>query len=277
MDPQIKKQDGTLPNPTWTVCVNTCDISDLEDATVAHMVQAVRDAYGETEIRKMATEADSQVANSFDVSSIIAAFRAGLPDPEEEKNKPAQLRNYRSETCELFAREVLRIVHNISTPGALNATKGNGSQPMLGFDGWGLFDQSNGNWALVLFQVKGSDDANSPPSVAQTLVSECLAITPTDSKVNRAISAQLIRVKGTDDALPLLKMLQTLGERKTIDIMVAPIIVRGSVSPQIQDLQPIKDAHAGFGKVITTGMTIGVGAPLEEFGKLVMIKAREAV
>lgn len=258
---------------SWTVCVNECDFSATDDATVAHMAQAVRDAYGESEIVEMLIP-DSDVADAFDVKLVLAGFRKGLPDPEDEKTKPINLRNYRSETCEFFARETLKIIHKIETPGALHAGKGNAMQPLLGFDGWGLKLTDTGDAALVLIQVKGSDDGASPPQVAAELANECLRIAPQTDKLARAISAALMRVKGTAFVEPLLRMLEQLGAEKSINLVVAPVVVRGQVEAKMTDLKPVRDAHPHFGPVVTMGMSVAIGAPLEPFGKTVMSKAR---
>lgn len=237
------------------------------------MVQAVRDAYGEGEILEMLIP-DTDVAEAFDVKLVLAGFRKGLPNPDEEQTKPLNLRNYRSETCEFFARETLNIIHKIDTPGALHACKGNAMQPLLGFDGWGLKLTDTGEWALVLIQVKGSDDGASPPKAATDLADECLLIAPQTDKLSRAISAALMRVKGTSFSEPLLRMLQSLGDEKPINLIVAPVVVRGHIEAKMTDLQPVRDVHPKFGSVVTMGMSVAIGAPLEPFGKTVMSKAR---
>ncbi len=261
---------------SWTVCVNVCDLSDADDATLAHMVQAVRDAYGEQQIRQEVMTPDPAVAELFDLDAIIAGFRLGLPDPSAEATKPANLRNYRSETSEFFARETLQIIFNIDTPPTLHACKGNALQPLLGYDGWGLLDSGSGKKALVLIQVKGSDDKTSPPQVSQALAAECALIKQDTDKLARALSASLMCVRGTPLAAHLLHMLEQVGKGMLPELIVAPVIVRGNVPAQMSDLEPIRLAAGSYLPVLAKGVTVTLGASLETFGREVMSRARQA-
>jgi hypothetical protein len=69
-------------------------------------------------------------------------------------------------------------------------------------------------------------------------------------------------------------MLQSLGDEKPINLIVAPVVVRGHIEAKMTDLQPVRDVHPKFGSVVTMGMSVAIGAPLEPFGKTVMSKAR---
>src|SRR5690606_5588028 len=119
-------------------------------------------------------------------------FRSSLPNPQDEATKPKNLRTYRSETAEFFAREVLRMVSDVTTPPTLHACKGNALQPLLGYDGWGISGMAAGDPRLVLIQVKGSDEAKSPPAVVNELLEECSRIPLEHNKLCRALSACLL-------------------------------------------------------------------------------------
>jgi hypothetical protein len=257
----------------WLVCSNQCDITDVDDPTVSHMVQVVRDAYGEAEILQALT-VDPDVESMFDVRDVLAGFRLGLPDPLADEKKPANFRISRSETAEFFARETLRMVAAVATPPSLHACKGNAMQPMLGYDGWGIVEQPVGQKALVLIQVKGSDDDNCPPAVAHELVAECKAVAIAPERLSRAIAACFMRVQDLPIGKLLLGMLEKLGSGELPAIVVAPVIVRGHISPKIGDLDPLKLNVGQFGPISALGISVGVGAPLHDFGRLVMQRAR---
>lgn len=271
------EQDKEDVGHRWTVCINICELQNADDPTVAHMVAAVRDAYGENEIlaEVAAIEADPAVAQSFDIASIIAGFRRGLPSPDEEAKKPENLRNYRSETSEFVARETLRLVFSVTTPPTLHATKGNALQPLLGYDGWGLLTGTGNAAALVLIQVKGSDEDASPPAVATQLAGECQRVATEIDKLAHALSACLLRVKTTPLAGHLLKMLEAVGRNELPAMVVAPVIVRGHVTAQMSDLQPLKDSLSTQDRPVALGVSITVGAPLEKLGYEVMSRARQ--
>jgi len=277
LKPRIVDQDEGTAGHKWTVCINICELQNAADPTVAHMVDAVRDAYGENEIlaEVAAIEADPAVAQSFDIASIIAGFRRGLPSPDDEANKPENLRNYRSETSEFVARETLKLVFNVTTPPTLHATKGNALQPLLGYDGWGLLTGTDSAPALVLIQVKGSDEDVSPPAVATQLVGECRRVVTEVDKLAHALSACLLRVRTTPLAGHLLKMLEAVGRNELPAMVVAPVIVRGHVTAQMSDLQPLKDSLSTQNHPIALGVSITIGAPLEKLGYAVMSKARQ--
>ncbi|WP_287496925.1 hypothetical protein [Pandoraea sp. CB10b_02] len=277
MKPQIVEREQEHAGHQWTVCINICDLHNVDDPTVAHMVAAVRDAYGEGEIlAELADiEADPAVARTFDVESILAGFRRGLPAPDAEAGKPANLRNYRSETSEFVARETLRIVFDVTTPPTLHATKGNALQPLLGYDGWGLLTDEDSPTALVLIQVKGSDDHASPPAVAEELAAECQRAATEIDKLAHALSACLLRVKGTPLAVHLLEMLEAVGRDELPAMVVAPVVVRGQVTAQMSDLQPLKALLSTQAHPVALGVSITIGAPLERLGYEVMSRARQ--
>jgi hypothetical protein len=275
LNPKVIERNKGPGEHEWIVCTNECDIESDADPTVAHMVQAIRDAYGESEIISELS-VDPDVVAAFDLQDVLAGLRRSLPNPDAESGKPANLRTYRSETAEFFARETLRMVSDVETPPSLHACKGNAMQPLLGFDGWGLTATSLGPQALVLIQVKGSDDPACPPAVATQLVSECSDVPMDLDKLARALTACAVRVKGTAIFAKLIGMLETLGSGALPPIVVAAVIVRGSVVPQMSDLQPLVTAVTSFGSILILGMSISIGAPLDAFGKFVMQKAREA-
>lgn len=280
MKPQIHDKRCDDDGHTWMVCRNSCDLRDVSDPTLLHMVQAVRDAYGESEITSVVDEmsklADADVANRFDIEAIIKGFRSSLPNPQDETSKPQNLRTYRSETAEFFAREVLRMFSDVTTPPTLHACKGNALQPLLGYDGWGISGMAAGSPKLVLIQVKGSDEAKSPPAVVNELLEECLRIPLEHNKLCRALSACLLRTQSHPVAPHVALMLQSLGKNQSIHTVVAPVIVRGAVSAEMSDLAPLQCDQLKSSGSSVIAITAAVGAPLEEFGRVVMMMARDA-
>src|SRR6266576_805191 len=141
----------------WAVLGCTCDPGDNADPLLVVTVAGVREAYGEAELRAIA-EPDPLVANTYDLTAILAAFRRSLPDPTAEGAKPLSLRNYRSETAEVVARHALTAAFGVDFPASPQLGKTNPNQPILGFDGWGLLSLADGGWAFVLVLVKGTED-----------------------------------------------------------------------------------------------------------------------
>lgn len=275
-------QDG---DHQWAVVVEQCDPTNTDDSLVLFTAQAIRDAYGEQEIQAMAEEvmllqlpepADVVTAH-FSLDDLLASFREGLPDPDAEGKKPAPLSNYRSETAEILAREALKRVFNMATPPSLHATKGNRNQPILGFDGWTLMVLECGSLSLVLVQVKATDDQKRPPGEAEKLIAECSSAPLDIQKLKGFISACTIRCKGTDFAKTLMELLVELRQKNKLEnIVVAPVIIRGLVSANHDDLASLKSAVANFGGARSRGMSISVGANLNDFGKIAMNKARQS-
>lgn len=267
----------------WAVVQETCDLSDGKDRMLLHAVAAIRNAYGEQEIREMAENAPLEVpapadgvAGTFPVELLMSAFRSSLPDPAAEGNKPGQLTNYRSETTELLARAALAVVFGFDVPPALHATKGNRNQPILGFDGWTVMRATDGNLALVLLQVKGTEDATRPPSVAAELVTECEHAVTDFGKLKGFLMACLVRCKGTVFQEPLMNMIIELErEDRIANTILAPVIVRGSHESHIDDLSTLRGATVSFLHARARGMTVSLGAELTAFGRMAMTRARQ--
>src|SRR5262249_36570053 len=97
----------------WAVLIAACDLKTADDPFVTSVVQAVRDAYGESQLRESISP-DSAVAARFNLTKIVTAFRSGLPNPAAEGAKPEQLTNSRSETVEVIGREALRVAHDVA-------------------------------------------------------------------------------------------------------------------------------------------------------------------
>lgn len=269
----------------WAVVMEQCDPSNPTDALLVLTAQAIRNAYGEQELKEIADEAfllqlpepADAVLSQFSLGDLLASFRGGLPNPEAEGNKPAQLSNYRSETAEILAREALSRVFNMITPPSLHAVKGNRNQPILGFDGWTLMALGCGNLALVLIQVKATDDKSRPPSEAAKLITECSKAPVDIEKLKGFVSACVIRCKGTPFDKILIKMLADLHRENSVkNIIVAPVIIRGVVEADHRDLSTLKSATEKFVGASTRGMSLSVGANLNDFGKMAMNMARQS-
>jgi hypothetical protein len=267
----------------WAVVLEACDLDVVDDGMLRHAVDAIRKAYGELEIRDLAENEPllsvpdpADGIGGFETDHLINAFRSSLPDPEAEGEKPTHLTNYRSETTEIIAREALSVVFDMATPPALHATKGNRNQPILGFDGWSVMNLSTGEVALVLIQVKGTDDTKRPPSQAEKLLVECGKATTEVGKLKGFLVACALRCKGTDFCEPLLNMLVELEKTsKVANLRVAPVIIRGLVAADIEDLKSLREAKTTFGHAKARGMSLSIGANLNDFGRKAMDAARQ--
>lgn len=268
----------------WAVVIEACDLEDLNDGMLKHAVTAIRDAYGEAELKAMAAEAPLQdvpdaadgVSSTFATDHLLRAFRSSLPNPDAEGNKPEHLKNYRAETAELLAREALNVVYAMATPPALHATKGNRNQPILGFDGWSVMDRSSGELALVLLQVKATDDEKRPPGEAAKLIVECGRVSTDVEKLKGFLMACIFRCKGTPFATALMNMVVELETTSKItNTVVAPVLIRGLVAADLEDLTSLRGAAGTFQHAKARGLSLSIGANLTAFGRKVMERARQ--
>lgn len=277
------KEDG---EHQWAVVRESCDLSDLNDTLLAFTAQAIRNAYGEEELKAMAEDAVSllelptpadTVSSHFSLDDLLMAFRSSLPNPSAEGLKPAPLSNYRSETAEILAREALSHVFKMATPPSLHATKGNRNQPVLGFDGWSVMSLGNGALALVLIQVKATDDIKRPPGEAKKLIGECSKAPVEIERLKGFLSACAVRCKGTTFTAPLLSMLaQIQNDNSAKDLIVAPVIIRGMVTSHHDDLSSLVAAKSSFAGAKSRGLSLSIGADLNDFGRRAMNLARQS-
>jgi hypothetical protein len=72
-----------------------------------------------------------------------------------------------------------------------------------------------------------------------------------------------------------MRMLEELGNNQLPNMYVAPAIVRGITTSDINDLQPIRQAASDYTPAIGRGLSVSIGVKLEDFGRTVMQKARE--
>ncbi|UIY40814.1 hypothetical protein [Methylobacterium radiotolerans] len=270
---------------SWAIATEACNLSNPDDALLVFAAQAIRDAYGEAELKALAEDAQTLmelpepaegVDVDFDLQNLLAGFREALPNPDNEGNKPPQLTNYRSETAEILAREALRFIFGIVAPPSLHATKGNRNQPILGFDGWSVMKLDDGDIALVLLQVKATDDKKRPPGEAATLIEECRKATVDLEKLKSYLSACIIRCKGTEFAWPLMVMLSKAQKTKEAGkLIVAPVIIRGQVEADHNDLHSLRNATHIFAPALARGVSLSIGAELGAFGAQAMKMARQ--
>jgi hypothetical protein len=267
----------------WAVVLETCDIADDDDRFLLHAADAIRIAYGEEELRAMAENAGllsapdpaDSVGTSFATDHLIRALRSSLPNPDNEGNKPPHLTNYRSETSEIIARAALSTVYGFAVPPALHATKGNRNQPILGFDGWAVMALATGELALVLLQVKATDDAKRPPGEAAKLILECGRVVTDAEKLQGFLIACTLRCKGTIFATPLMEMAIELETTNRVsNTVVSPVIVRGTVTADLEDLKSLRSAKESYSHAKARGMTLSIGTELTAFGRAAMNRAR---
>ncbi|NNH83560.1 hypothetical protein HLH89_21360 [Rhizobium laguerreae] len=266
----------------WAVVHETCDPAKDDDPFLQHVAGAIRRLYGEERFREMAdamppipSPADG-VETNFPTDRLMKMFRAGLPNPDKEGNKPEHLKNFRSETAEIIAREALSAVFGFATPPALHATKGNRNQPALGFDGWSLATNSEEEVSLVLIQVKGTDDERRPPGEAAKLVKECALAASDVEKLNDYLCACVTRCDGTSLWPTLISMMLELETTQRIErTIVSPVIIRGRTSASIDDLRSLRAAGAAtYRHAKVFGLSLSIGAELTDFSRLAMKKAR---
>jgi hypothetical protein len=267
----------------WAVLKCQCDLSDVEDALIAETVNLVRRSYGEeaiiTDVQQLM--ADDLLLGTFNLEHLVAAVRMGMPDPDAEGDKPKHLTNYRSQAAEMIAKLTLAHVFGFQYPVAAQEASGNPNQPILGFDGWGIWKSEDGHFTLVLIQVKATDDSKRPPGEARKLIKECKSIPKSPSLIARALSTMVRLLESVDNETlkkALVLMLHGLGEHKQLPtIFVAPTIVRGNVAADIKDLKSIRAAAPDYAPAIARGVSVSLGVTLEDFGRTVMESARAAV
>jgi hypothetical protein len=268
----------------WAVVLETCDLDALDDGFLKHAVEAIRAAYGEAELMTLAKDAPlvdvpdaaDGVSATFATEHLLRAFRSSLPNPDAEGKKPEHLKNYRSETAEIIAREALSAVFGMATPPALHATKGNRNQPILGFDGWSVMDRASGELALVLLQVKATDEDKRPPGEAAKLIVECGQVSADVEKLKSFLIACIMRCKGTAFANALMQMVVELeATDKIANTVVAPVIIRGLVAAELEDLTSLRGATATYQHAKARGLTLSLGADLTAFGRKAMESARQ--
>lgn len=267
-------------NTDWAVMRCVCNIEDPDDAFVSHIVDYVRKAYGEDSIIEISH--DPSIEAQFDIDNLIKGIRSGMPDPSSERGKPQNLTHYRSGTAELLAKRALTEAYEVLFPIHGQIAQFNPNQPLLGFDGWGFIkkEESEDGFQLVLVEVKGSDQDKSPPDAADDLAEECLKASTTAStaKISALLRFFMLiaqnTLKNNDLRIFAIYALQKLGEGKTPNIVVAPVIVRGKIRSRLSDLDPVIDAVTSIEPVGGAGATISVGVELGYFGQTVMTKAR---
>lgn len=257
----------------WAIVSCVCNLDDAADPLLSSIVAAVREAYGEQDIITIA-QPDPSVAQRFDLSAITKAFRMGLPDPDEEGKKPEHLANYRSEATELLARSALKHVFSVEFPAHPQRGKTNQNQPVLGFDGWGLVGSHSAGYALVLVQVKGTDDVKRPPSEARKLAEECRRVPRQPSALCRALSVLVLTLKNSPYETIVVEMLEVLGRDSLPKIFVAPVVIRGALVAHSDDLSPIRTACQEITPIAGRGVVMSLGVDLGEFGRRVMTQAR---
>lgn len=252
----------------WHVAQLTCEI-EKEDPLVRSTVDYLRVAYGEEAVLG---EAVSSVEERFDLSRIREAIRKGYPDSAEEGKQPQHLKNFRSETAELLAKKLLGEIVGIEFPIHGQATKRNPNQQVLGFDGAG-FLQIGSEYYLALMEVKGTE--GSPELAGEELIKECVEIPDSEPKISSSLTMLAVRLEGTEFYSITLKLLQELSEGR-LEMVVAPVIVKGTSVSSITDLEPIIDKSDLIEPNRARGMSVGLGVNLTEFSEVVTSLARSS-
>lgn len=272
-------QREEVDDHVWVVATADCQLSDPNDPLIVSTVALVRKSYGELKILdKAAKVMTAEIAEgSFQIEHLLAAIRIGLPDPNAEGDKPVALTNYRSQSAEMVAKIALAAAFNFTYPAAPQEGSTNANQPVLGFDGWAIANETSGSHAFVLIQVKGTEEKKCPPGEAHTLAEECKRVPRDPSKLSRALCVLLLYLKNDEPiCLQVLTMLEALGRGELPPMYVAPVVVRGTSTTHIDDLGPVRQASPDFAPAIARGVVMRIGVSLNEFGRIVMEKARQA-
>lgn len=258
-----------------------CDLDDEEDELCCATIELLRNSYGEDKILSLAESltADGDLDLDFNTDSLVAAIRQSLPQPEAEGAKPIHLTNYRSEAAEVVARLALAELRPIVYPVHPQQGKANANQPILGFDGWGLLLEDPNPPVLGLLQVKATDEDKRPPGVANDLDAECRACVVGKDKLARALAVMTAALDPADKVIAkaLLGMLSALGDSALPPILVVPVVVRGTSSPSLDDLEPIRESAklGAYSPAVAHGVSLGLGVNLNDFGKTVATRARK--
>jgi|GEM_PF-1976202 len=263
----------------WAVISCSCNLLAANDLLILETVAFVRSSYGEDAVVQVAQDimADEIAGGTFSLDHLITAARMGMPDPGAEGDKPPQLTNYRSQAAEMVAKGALARAYSIQYPVAAQETTGNANQPILGFDGWGICEGSNGQYTLVLIQVKATDQKRQPLREALNLVEECKRVPKNPSAIVRALMSMQRLLQSQDNEKlnrAVLRMLESLGKAQLPDMYISPAIIRGTTTSSIDDLQPIRRAAADYAPAITRGVSVSIGVDLADFGRIVMQQAR---
>jgi hypothetical protein len=166
------------------------------------------------------------------------------------------------------------LAHGIEFPTSPQRGKTNANQPVLGFDGWGFLRFSGDEYALVLMQVKTTDDVKRPPGESQKLAGECKRVPHEKNAMCRALSVIALLLKDTPFVSIALNMLESLGRNSMPQIVVAPAIIRGNVKADITDLGPVRNVVSQLVQIAGRGLTLSLGVNLADFGRRVVNKAK---
>lgn len=261
----------------WTVMESPCLLTDNNDKLLTTTIDMVRDAYGETEILALPElQPDRAVAANFNLTAIQKAVRAGLPDPDSEGDKPTQLTNYRSETCEMLAKGAIQRAYGVLFLTAPQRGKTNANMPVLGFDNWGVAKEGT-RWALVIVQVKGTHDPTSPPKVAEDLCDECIRAVSKTDEICRTLTTLAMNLGDGPVREAVLHMLEAMGNDRLPLLYLVPAIIRGGNSSSVKtDFDTLRAASSAFRTAKARGLSLSVGVDLAAFGRLVMSRARAA-
>lgn len=269
---QREEENGHI----WVVANATCSPDDPGDKLIHSTVALIRRSYSEQEILARAAEvmAEEIAGGTFQLGHLLAAIRAGMPDPSAEGDKPYALTTYRSQSAEMVAKAALAVAYQFEYPAAPQQVALNPNQPILGFDGWGLTRRANGVYTLVLIQVKATEEPKSPPGVARQLAEECSRIPRDRSALSRSLTVLALLLRNDPLESVVIRMLEILGNNGLPDLHVAPAIVRGRSNGQMSDLQPVRRVAPSFAPASARGIVVTIGITLTDFGEIVMRKAR---
>lgn len=251
----------------WHIASLQCSTEE-GDPLIDDLAGYLREAYGEQVILQAAIS----VEENFDLERVRKGIRKGLPDPEEEGNKPDHLKNFRSETAELLAKKTLSEIFGFKFPVHAQEGKRNATQPVLGFDGGG-FVEIDGEYYLALIETKGTEDSSSPPEVTEDLAEECRDVPESESKISRSLS--MIGTRASDDEIitVVARLLEKIGNGESIEMVISPVVVRGSNDPDFEDLAPVIEVCHNLEPNRGRGVSISIGVELLEFAEAVTMRA----
>jgi len=255
------------------------DCSGESGDLAGELAEDVRELYVEPEelaqTLKDAMVGLDSVAETDSLSEVVdRVTAAAIPEPGTTLG-PAHLDVARNELAEVIAYRVLESVSGTTIPAKRVREKEIHSAPARGMDLLGL-DLDPGI-ALVISEVKASEDSDSPPSVVgvgkASLHEQLRAFLGDKAKIIRELNWCLKHAPAAlRDAVARALLLFL---KDAIDLVVAPVLVRSHGACQLTDYGCFKDEPAEYAPANVRFFLIRLEGSIEELAKEVYDRARE--
>lgn len=235
-------------------------VSPSDPATIARsLAPRIQNAYfdkesAEKRLRSAAAELKLFDGAAFEISDDVIAealeeeLDAVLPaEWSADNGRPKQLDVQRSELAEIVAAEVLSELFQTVIPALRVSHKEIPDQQTRGADVVG-FESRMGDVLpeIVLAEVKGSSDSNSPPGVVKGMQSKLREL----STDRRALLQELIWLRDNCDdshAAMCAKVCAYFQLKRTLKLRLAPILLRTAGTARSSDPGVFKSEAESFG------------------------------